>query len=70
MTKGFCTIISLPYEGAVIIQYDRKRDAIQAYKEKAKLVARDTKGKVTEDSELLGVALVHVDIIEEKGDWY
>lgn len=69
MTRGFFTIITMPYDGTIIEEHNAKKDALQRYSEEVKKVILDKDGKVIDDSELLGVALVHMDIEKQKGNW-
>lgn len=69
MTKGFCTIINMPYEGAAITEHPTKADALKTYNSDATGVHLDNNGQPTLEGEFLGVALVHIDIIKQKGNW-
>ena len=70
MTKGFYTIIDMPYDGISIQSHSTKREAERAYNEDQQKVKLDTNGEVTDDSELQGTALVRIETIKEKGKWY
>lgn len=64
MTKGFYTIINMPYEGAAITEHPTKADAVKKYNSDAMGVMLDKP-----ESDFLGVALVYIEIIREKGEW-
>ena len=70
MTHNFYTIIHLPYEGALITEHHTKAQALKTHKKNIKQVSLDKDGNLTNDSNLLGAALVHIDIIKEVGEWY
>jgi len=60
MTKGFCVVKNIPYEGQAILEYDTKRQAEEAY-----LNALDD---VTKEY-IEGVALVVIEVIKWRGEW-
>ena len=65
----YYVIVSIPYEGAVITEYNSIGPARRDYFEYANKVKLDTNGKVADDSEFLGTTLLRGEAILEKGDW-
>jgi hypothetical protein len=66
MTGGFCVITYMPYEGAMVTEYPTKTQAQEAFR-------NDVVNVKNNDSDnnhyLLGAALVHIEVVDEKGDW-
>lgn len=60
MTRAFYTAEYLPYEGTLLQEWPTKKEAKDHYDEALAGVDKD---------ELLGAALLHVEVVEEKGDW-
>ena len=67
MTGGFYTIINMPYEGALITEYSTKAEALKAHNDNIKQV--DLNPDPTNGIELLGAAIVHIEVVDEKGEW-
>ena len=67
MTAGFHTIINFPYEGCLITEYPTKAEALKAHNENLKQV--DLNPDPAKGTELLGAALVHIEVLDEKGEW-
>jgi hypothetical protein len=60
MTKGYHTVVYLPFEGAVITEHATKKEALESYKED---IEQFKKGY------FVGIAIIHIDVLKEKGDW-
>lgn len=61
MTAGYYTVVNFPYEGASITEHKTKADALRIYNNHLPNY---------KSGYLLGVALIHIDIVDEIGDWY
>lgn len=60
MTRGFYTIIDMPYDGASISEHATKADAEAEHKDNLKMV---------DDGYYSGAALLHIEVVKEKGHW-
>ena len=65
MTGGFYTIINMPYEGALITEYSTKAEALKSHNDNIKQVELDP----AKSTVFLGAALVHIEVVDEKGEW-
>jgi len=60
MTRGFYTVVQLPYEGSMLREHRTKKEAEDQHGKDCKEVDKEY---------LMGAALVSMEIIKEKGDW-